>query len=322
MTARGWPVPAACGLLAVLLSAAATQAIATQQPYRRRTDLVSVYTTVTDKFGRLEPDLRKEDFEVRDNGKVQPLTFFSNELQPITIVVMLDRSGSMEENFPLVTRATEQFIGKLLPEDRARIGSLSRDIVISPPKFTGDQDALLWVLRHGMQSVGPSPIWTAVDRSITALLPEDGRRVVLLFSDGYDAPRRGQIVTELKDVIRRSEIDEVMVYAIGLADFEARTVVTSRGRGSVTVSNGRGGLVKPDSGLRKLADQSGGGYFELTWQDDLGATFTRVADELHHQYALGFVPPKLDGEVHRLEVKVKRPGLTARARRSYVAEAR
>ena len=75
----------------------------------------------------------------------------------------------------------------------------------------------------------------------------------------------------------------------------------------------------PDPGLRKIAAASGGGYFELTTTRDLATVFARVADELHRQYLLGFVPQKLDGKAHRLEVRVKGEGLVARARKSYVA---
>jgi Ca-activated chloride channel family protein len=77
---------------------------------------------------------------------------------------------------------------------------------------------------------------------------------------------------------------------------------------------------RPDEGLSKLAAESGGGYFELAKAEDLRATFRRVAEELHRQYALGFEPTKLDGKLHKLEVKVKKPGMTARARKSYVAD--
>ena len=78
---------------------------------------------------------------------------------------------------------------------------------------------------------------------------------------------------------------------------------------------------KPDSGLRRLADETGGGYFELKQTSDLGPTFTRVAQELHSQYVLGFEATQLDGKVHKLTVKMKQAGMTARARRSYVASA-
>ncbi len=76
---------------------------------------------------------------------------------------------------------------------------------------------------------------------------------------------------------------------------------------------------EPDPHLRTLADENGGGYFELHTASDLSATFARVAEELHHQYLLAFSPKVFDGQVHTLEVRVRRPGLTARARRSYVA---
>jgi VWFA-related protein len=75
----------------------------------------------------------------------------------------------------------------------------------------------------------------------------------------------------------------------------------------------------PDRSLKKLAEDTGGGYFELKKTADLGETFTRVAQELHSQYVLGFSPETMDGKVHKLDVRVKKAGMTARARKSYVA---
>jgi VWFA-related protein len=76
---------------------------------------------------------------------------------------------------------------------------------------------------------------------------------------------------------------------------------------------------RPDRVLKKLADETGGGYFELQKNSELGSTFTRVAQELHSQYVLGFSPEALDGKVHKLRVEVKKSGMTARSRKSYVA---
>jgi len=316
-------MPALAAWLLTVPSVPALHAGARQ--FRTRTDLVSVYVTVTDKVGHLITDLKEQDFEVRDEGKPQKLTVFSNAVQPITIVVMLDRSGSMEDNFPLVQAAAERFIDQLGPEDKARIGNFSRQIIISPPDFTTERETLHSILRHDMQDVGPSPVWTAVDRSITALAKQDGRRVILLFTDGHDSPQAGQIATSLKDVARRAEVDEIMIYSIGLADTDltmsAYALHPQLGQLG-TGDSAKRKLIKPDPGLKKLADQSGGSYFELTWDDDLPAVFARVADELHHQYALAFPPAKLDGSVHKIEVKVKRDGLVVRARKSYVAEQR
>jgi hypothetical protein len=76
----------------------------------------------------------------------------------------------------------------------------------------------------------------------------------------------------------------------------------------------------PDPALKDLAEASGGGYFELKEEkDDLRATFGRVIEELHRQYWLGFVPEKLDGKVHEIDVRVKRRGVEVRSRKHYVA---
>jgi hypothetical protein len=81
-----------------------------------------------------------------------------------------------------------------------------------------------------------------------------------------------------------------------------------------------GSITKPDPGLKRIATETGGGYFELKTSDELNSTFTRVADELHRQYVLGFTPSVLDGKVHQLNVVVKKTGMKARARTSYLAD--
>ncbi len=78
---------------------------------------------------------------------------------------------------------------------------------------------------------------------------------------------------------------------------------------------------RPDRHLAKLAEETGGGYFELRKTSDLASTFTRVAQELHSQYVLGFSPTNLDGKIHKLTVRVTRPGMRVRARKTYVASA-
>jgi Ca-activated chloride channel family protein len=132
----------------------------------------------------------------------------------------------------------------------------------------------------------------------------EGRRVVLVFTDGDDTDSR---TSNQGKVIDRARAEEVMVYAIGLE--------SNYHNGQMMVRT------KPDRGLRKVADETGGGYFELTKSSELASTFTRVAQELHSQYVLGFAPMNLDGKVHKLTVKMKQPGMTARARRSYLAAA-
>ena len=110
--------------------------------FRSGSDTVSIYATVLDETGRLVPGLTIDDFEVYDNGKRQTVTVFANDPQPITIVIMLDRSRSMAENFDLVRKAAERFVSHIEPADRARIGSFSNRIEIDPVEFTSDQRPL------------------------------------------------------------------------------------------------------------------------------------------------------------------------------------
>jgi Ca-activated chloride channel family protein len=267
--------------------------------FRSTSRTVAVYATVTDGSGRLVPDLEQQHFEVYDNGRPQPVAIFKSDVQPITVVTMLDTSGSMTLNLDLLKVAAERFVLRLLPEDRARIGSFSDKILISP-QFTSDRDELVRILHTDIQFGNPTFLWDAIDRSMDALAGETGRRVVLVFTDGEDDRSRAR---SYRDILNRAVAEDFMIYAVGLrSEIPALRVTT-----------------QPDRRLRELAEQTGGGFFELTRTADLNSTFTRVADELHRQYVIGFAPEKLDGLMHKLEVRVKVPGMNVRARRSYLA---
>ena len=310
--------------VSLIVALTATVASTQQQPFRSGASTVAVYATVTDATGRLVPDLTKDDFEILDNGKPQPISIFSNDIQPITVVMMLDRSGSQQWAFRLVESAAEQFVRRLLPGDKARIGSFAARVQIDPEDFTSDQEQLVRILRTSLQEVGPTPLWNAVNAGITSLLPQDGRRVVLVFTDGGDNPMNFRLTNQsVMDVMKRAQQENVMVYAVGLEARDPRSrQMPQRGMGGGGFGGGFGGSMmgdRPDAGLPLIAGETGGGYFELTRADELGSTFARVADELHRQYALGFEPPKLDGKSHKLEVRVKKPGMKVRARKNYVA---
>ena len=326
--------------VAALVAASASVLIASQQPptFVAGNKTVAVYTTVTNARGRLEPDLKQEDFAIDDNGKKQTLTLFANDVQPITLIMLLDRSGSMKPNFELEERAAEAFVREMFPQDKARIGSFAKSIQIDPEEFTSDRETLLKILRNDLQEDGPTPLWNAVDRAIDKLLIEKGRRVVLVFTDGVDQPLNFQNHNKsLKDEIKRAEEEDIMVYAIGLAGQNGVPTVSGRGAdrgrgmnpGAFGGLGGRGlggntagrtpSIEQPDEGLPKIAAATGGGYFELTSPRDLAATFARVADELHHQYVLGFTPEKLDGKMHDLTLHLSKPDLVARARKRYLA---
>jgi Ca-activated chloride channel homolog len=290
-----------------LLVAAAVSLSAQQQPpvFRSGVQTVSLFATVTDATGRLIPDLTKDDFEILDNNKPQTVTLFGNELQFIKVVVMLDESGSMVNNIERVKDGAEQFLLRLLPDDLARIGSFEDKMIVSP-EFTSDRTELIGFLKDKLQYGNGTRLWDAVDYSMNALAPLDGRRVVLVFTDGGDDPGPGKHVS-YGTVLKRAQADGFMVYAIG---FHSRCRCGANGRMVET---------DPDPSLKKIAAESGGGYFELKEGADLASTFTRVAEELHTQYVIGFTPEVMDGKLHALQVRVKRPGMSARTRKSYVA---
>ncbi|MBA2302438.1 MAG: VWA domain-containing protein [Acidobacteria bacterium] len=270
--------------------------------FRTGTLTVPLYVTVTDREGRLVPDLEQGDFEVYDNGQLQKLTLFENKNTPITVVVMLDSSGSMTLILDRVKQGAEQFLMRLLPEDSGRVGAFNDKIQFLPKdEFTSDRDLLIRSLKE-LDYGYPTKLWDALDESIRHLETVQGRKVALVFTDGADTASR----RDLDDVMTQARSKEIMVYSVGL-----ETVIfngQSRQRSS------------PDRGLKKLSEETGGGFFLLKKEDELGPTFTRVAQELHSQYVLGFSPAALDGKVHKLEVKIKKQGMNSRARKSYVAD--
>ena len=289
-------------LAALAALVAVPVALAAQQPsFKTGTQVVPVYVTVVDEQKRLVPDLGREDFEVLDNGKPVTLTQFDNEPEPFSVVVMLDTSASMTGSLELLESAAEQFVIRLLPEDQGMVGAFNDKIEFPIASFTSDRDELAAALKE-MDFGNPTRLYDAVAASIEQLRMVQGRRVVLVFTDGEDTASK----IGMSRVLDEAREDEVMIYAIGLESeyFNGQRKVRSR----------------PDRGLRRLADETGGGYFELKKTDELGSTFTRVAQELHSQYVLGFAPAN-DGKLHKLEVRVKKAGLTPRARKRYLAPA-
>ncbi len=285
----------------VLLAGTAVLATARQdQPlFKSSVRTVPIYATVVDSAGRLVPDLERADFSILDNAKPVEVSLFSNDSQPFSAVVMLDTSASMTANLKLLNRAAEQFLLRLLPVDRAQVGAFNDKIQLSGT-FTNNRDELIGAL-NDLYFGNPTRLNDGIGAGLDALKGIDGRRVVLVFTDGEDTSSR----TSFKDVLERARDEEVMVYSIGLESefFNGMRIVRT----------------KPSRDLRKISDETGGGYFELVKSADLAPTFSRVAQELRSQYLIGFAPVSLDNKVHKLEVKVNRPGMTVRARRSYLA---
>jgi Ca-activated chloride channel family protein len=288
-------------LLTAVITALTVSGFAQGQKIKVSTASVPVYVTVTNLEKQLVPDLAQEDFEVFDNQKPQTITVFDNKPVPITTVVMLDTSGSMTGNMDFLKEGVEQFLLRLLPEDKAQVGEFNDKIKFHPGEFIDNRDRLIYLLKNDIDFGYPTRLWDAAEESVLRLEPMDGRKVVVLFTDGDDTSSKigvGKVMDHARE-------KDIMIYGVGFQ--------------SVYFNGQRMEHSSPDKGLKKLVEDTGGGYFELKHGADLNETFTRVAQELHSQYVLGFSPESLDGKIHKLDVRVKKAGMTARARKTYLA---
>jgi VWFA-related protein len=178
-----------------------------------------------------------------------------------------------------------------LPGDRACLGTFCQ-VVTLDPTLTADAAALVKRLGGDAPRPAGTALWDAVEAGRAALEREGGRRVILVVSDAEDNCSRVDVAA----LRARVQHDGIMFYAISI-----------RGREGIDTSE-----------LRDLTRATGGWSFELKPADDVVAAGRRVADELHRQYLLGFAPA-LDDKLHRIDVKVKKPGYSVHARRSYAA---
>jgi len=277
-----------------------------QQPpqgfFRGSVVSVPIYATVMDANGRLVPDLTQADFEVIDNLKPSEITNFVAEVQPVAVIVALDLSGSMVNDIALAKDGAEAFMIRLLPQDRARVVGFD-DVVRFGPDFTNDRDKLIRYIQRDMQYGNGTRLWDAMYESIGALRQEPSRKVIVVLSDGDDTTSR---MSGKDDVLTAALANDVMVYTVGL-----RTHYRGGYNGSMIEG-------RPDKSLKQVSEHTGGGFFELSRSTELNATFSKVADEIHRQYLIA-ITAQSDGKPHTLGVKVKRPGMTVRARRTYVA---
>lgn len=309
---------AAAALVTLVLDVRPAAQAGAQQPpvFRSGAEAVSIYATVLDRGGFPVLNLPQDDFEVLDNGRPQKLTVFVSGLQPITAAVLVDTSASMTLNLDLARGAAEGFVLRMLPGDRARVGFFSDRIDLGPA-FLSDRDALLGAMRDGLHFGNRTLLFDAIDQAMTSMAPLGGRRVVLLFTDGADTLSR----TTMDQLLDRGQVEEVMLYVVQFRS-NPRALLAEESLAPTPgelFDNRRQRQPPATEVLRRLARQTGGGHFLLNQFDDVNATFTQVMQELHYQYVLGFTPELADGRIHEVRVRMKRPGLTVRARQSYRA---
>ena len=309
-----------CGALAAVLLSFPTAA-QEQVPFRAESDLVSVYATVVGKDGRLVTTLTKDDFQLRDEGKPQPIVLFDNSPRPIRMVALFDVSGSMVGNLPLLREGAKQLFARLGPDDRVRVGTFGNTVTISE-SFTRDQRQLEAALPTEISQSAPTPLWRAIDKALDVLKEPAGteRPVIVVLSDGKDSGPMGlgwgdRMISQV-EIMDRARDEDVMVYAVAMRSRSAAPAVGGFGMGNMQAAMAAD---LPDPGLARVAEESGGGFIEINFRQNLGESFMHVVDELHSQYLLGFAPPTRDGKAHDVDVRVLQKDMKTRARKSYRA---
>jgi VWFA-related protein len=282
--------------------------------FRKAIEIVPVHVTVRMNGGEIVRGLTAKDFEVFDNGSRREIQTFSSEPLPVSVAILLDRSGSLDKHAYQVTRAGNAFLDHLLPGDRVSVQTLAADC----QPLTTDFSLVRSAIAAGLPSDPGSPIWAGLDRTVSLFPDATSRRAVLLVTDGENDSGEGLLrqtnsasrpigrcryatpVTPFAltadGATRHIERDGALVYAIGISE--------------------GGHLFR--STLERITSRSGGRRYDGDNENtNLSATFTEIADELHLQYLLGFAAAAPDGKPHEIDVRVKRSGMVVRARKSY-----
>jgi len=270
-------------------------------------DLVNVSATVRDASGRYIDGLTQENFTLLENGIEQKLSFFNHDTQTnLSVGVLVDTSGSMRHKLQQALQTVREVALALGPQDEMFLITFSDDVEIRQ-KFTRNPDDVLRALR-GVRSGGESSVYDALQIGINEMRSaRNGKRIILLVSDGYDTRSKINMDQALEQ-LKRSQLQ---LYAIGIDDDDNDPLVLRQPRYHVYLFM-----------LGELTGASGGQTFRMYTGRNyaLDSIAALILEELHNQYTLGYYPstPK-DGSWRTIQVKVDRPGAVVRSRAGYYA---
>ncbi len=293
----------------VVAFASVAQQAPAPQVFRSGTDMVPVYVSVTGRDGRQIAGLQQGDFTVLDGGKRQPIAFFSAERHPFAVALVLDSTFSMLMGSGLAKQVnTARALAEALDrDDQIALGSLTRPLrelsedkmevsrLFRRPAIAADVARL-----SGEAGSQEGLAWAISDLSLY-----EGRRIVILFTDGQSRPSGAAVSApwfEHQDpaqlagqLVSQAERADVSIHVIAFDD----TMVEELFLSAFASTGGGASLIARDANLKAVAKE--------------------FVDELHHEYLLGFVPTQFDGKSHKIEITVNRSGAKVRARKSYFA---
>src|SRR3954447_275390 len=273
--------------------------------FRMDVKLVDLFVNVTDKTGAIVGGLSKDDFQVFEDGRPQKIAVFERQSElPLNLTLAIDTSGSTFKDLALEQGASKHFIHALLrQQDQMSLIQFATDVRQLVP-FTNK----LSQLEHGLNSLrvgDATALYDAIYLGSEGLMKKQGRKVLVLVSDGGDTAKSTTYPEALEEALR----SEVMIYSIIDVPIEA-----SAGRD-----------IGGEHALITLSEQTGGKSFYAS-DGGLEKAFERVSDDLRTQYLLGYYPhnQEPDRSFHRLQVTVPRAATDAfniRYKTGYYAEA-
>ncbi len=273
-------------------------------------ELQQLYVTVTQSDRRVL-DLQRQDFRILDDGDREEIVTFERGDVPLTAVLLLDCSLSMMgERLEAALDGARVFIDGMEELDEAMV-MLFSDRLLRETGFSGNQSELEAAL-SAVEATGGTAINDHLFAAMAKLEARQGRRVVVLFSDGADV----HSVLTMNEVLRKARLSQALIYWIYLpeaGDEDGAPSYTSAWR------NIEGNKLQFRQ-LREAVLESGGRVHPLESLDQMGEAFAGILAELREQYVLGYYPTiaQADGSWHAVKVKVKKSGLDVRTRGGYL----
>lgn len=302
---------------------------------RVETNLVTIPVSVSDREGFYVPSLREGNFKIFENGVEQKIEYFGTTDKPFTVVLLIDVSPSTSYKIEEIQAAAWAFVQQLLPHDKVMVIEFDSSVDVLT-EATGDRDKINKAIRKTGFGDGTA-LYDAVERTLNRHLSKiEGRKAVVLFTDGVDTTSRGaSYATTLED----AEESEAVVFPIYYNTFLQNmgigggggpmstppTLGLPGGMGSGSTQEIAREYTRGRTYLTELANVTGGKLFRAeSTPGGLTAAFESIAEELRRQYVLGYYPenPGTPGDRRAIRVRVDRPKLIVRARDSYIVGAK
>ena len=293
---------------------------------RVETNLVTVPVSVFERSGVYVSGLRRSDFKIFEDGKEQEITYFGDLEVPFSVVLLIDVSPSTSYKIKDIQNAALSFVNQLSEQDKVMVIEFDSGVHVLTD-FTNDRQQLEKAIRRTSFGNGTS-LYEAVKVALRKKLEKiDGRKAVVLFTDGVDTTSHG---ASFNSTVREAEEGNSTVFPIYYNTFLDEIGIGQGGVMSTTPTIGiPSGAIRAASEdyalgrayLQALADETGGRMFRAeATTGGLSAAFEGMANELRSQYTLGYYPQEhaSPGQRKQIRVRVNRPNVAVRARDSYV----